>query len=191
MLIILLWRYGQLTGKPVFLKSQLLYNRWVSWVFFFLRVQSSSLPHLGILMGSKILISSKRWQNPRTECQEPKWRPPWEGGPSPPHSGAEQLTGRQGCGGQGCQHFQEFKTLNKQKINIQRFYKLQHYETVGHITQKKNLQYLQSLILRSLEKQWFFLHSFMPYKILQRKVKETQLHTDIWLSWWIKHDFLI
>lgn len=144
-------------------------------------------------MGSKILISSERWQNPRTECQEPKWRPPWEGGPShPPTQELKQLTGRQGCGGQGCQHFQKLKTLNKQKINIQCLYKLQHYETVGHITQKKNLQYLQPLILRSLEKQWFFfLHSFMPYKILQRKVKETQLHTDIWLSWWIKHDFLI
>lgn len=61
--------------------------------------------------------------------------------------------GWQGYGGQGCQHFQELKTLNKQKINIQHFYKLQHYETVGHITQKKNLRYLQSLILRSLEKQ--------------------------------------
>lgn len=72
---------------------------------------------------------------------------------SPPTQELKQLTGRQGCGGQGCQHFQGLKTLNKQKINIQRFYKLQHYETVGHITQKKNLQYLQSLILRSLEKQ--------------------------------------
>lgn len=122
--------------------------------YFFLRVQSSSLPHLGILMGSKILISSERWQNPRTECQEPKWRPPWEGGPShPPTQELKQLTGRQGCGGQGGQHFQKLKTLNKQKINIQCLYKLQHYETVGHITQKKNLQYLQPLILRSLEKQ--------------------------------------
>lgn len=70
---------------------------------------------------------------------------------SPPTQELKQLMGRQGCG--GCQHFQGLKTLNKQKINIQCFYKLQHYETVGHITQKKNLQYLQSLILRSLEKQ--------------------------------------
>lgn len=38
---------------------------------------------------------------------------------------------------QGGQHFSERKTLNKQEINIQHFYKLQHHETVGHITQKK------------------------------------------------------
>lgn len=153
---------ANLLASLFFSKSQLLYNRWVWGVFFFLRVQSSSLPHLGILMGSKILISSERWQNPRTECQEPKWRPPWEGGPShPPTQELKQLTGRQGCGGQGCQHFQKLKTLNKQKINIQCLYKLQHYETVGHITQKKNLQYLQPLILRSLEKQWFFFYTHL------------------------------
>lgn len=59
----------------------------------------------------------------------------------------------QGYQGTGCQHFQELKTLNKQKINIQHLYKLQRYETVGHMTQKKNLRYLQFLILTSLEKQ--------------------------------------
>lgn len=50
------------------------------------------------------------------------------------------------------QHFTEIKTLNKQKINIHYVYKLQHYEPVGHITQKKNLQYLQSLILKKFSK---------------------------------------
>lgn len=50
------------------------------------------------------------------------------------------------------QHFTELKTLNKQEINIHYVYKLQHYEPVGHITQKKNLQYLQSLILKKFSK---------------------------------------
>lgn len=50
------------------------------------------------------------------------------------------------------QHFTEVKTLNKQEINIHYVYKLQHYEPVGHITQKKNLQYLQSLILKKFSK---------------------------------------
>lgn len=113
-------------------------NLLASLFFFFLRVQSSSLPHLGILMGSKILISSsERWQNPRTECQEPKWRPPWESGPShPPTQELKQLTGRQGCG--GCQHFQGLKTLNKQKINIQYFLQVTAlWNSRAHYTEKE------------------------------------------------------
>lgn len=70
--------------------------------------------------------------------------------------------------GQGGQHFSKLKTLNKQEINIQYFYKLQHYETVGHITQKKNLQYLQSSILKKFSKNSDF-YSFMLYKILQER----------------------
>lgn len=159
---------------------------------FFLRVQSSSLPPSRDSHGQqntnfiRKVAESKNWM-PGAKMEATLG----ERTQSPPTQELKQLTGRQGCGGQGCQHFQGLKTLNKQKINIHGFYKLQHYETVGHITQKKNLQYLQSLILRSLEKQWFFFTLIYAYKILQRKVKETQLHTDIWLSWWIKHDFLI
>lgn len=62
-----------------------------------------------------------------------------------------------GGGGQGGQHFSKLKTLNKQEINIQYFYKLQHYETVGHMTQKKNLQYLQSSVLKKFSKNSDFL----------------------------------
>lgn len=58
------------------------------------------------------------------------------------HWELKQLTG-QGGSGEGSQHFSELQTLNKQKINIQYFYKLQHYETVGHQLRRGNLQYLQ------------------------------------------------
>lgn len=74
----------------------------------------------------------------------------------------KQLTG-DGRGGecQGGEHFPELKTLNKQEINIQYFYKLQHYEPVGHITQKNNLQYLQFLILKKFSKNSdCFAHSY-------------------------------
>lgn len=71
----------------------------------------------------------------------------WEGG------------GRRGGRVRG-QHFTEIKTLNKQKINIHYVYKLQHYEPVGHITQKKNLQYLQSLILKKFSKKLIFFFFF-------------------------------
>lgn len=90
---------------------------------------------------------SKHW------TPEAKQKPPW--GTEPVTVPLDQEL-KQFMAWQGCQHFQELKTLNKRKINIQHLYKLQHYETVGHITQK-NLWYLQSLIMRSLEKQWFFL----------------------------------
>lgn len=76
-----------------------------------------------------------------------------------------------GAGEQGGQHFSERKTLNKQEINIQHFYKLQHYETVGHITQKKNLQYVQSSILKKFSKN-SDLYSFTLYKILQERERE-------------------
>lgn len=46
---------------------------------------------------------------------------------------------------------------------------LQHHETVGHMTQKKNLQYLQSLILKSLEKTVIFFYLYKLYKILQER----------------------
>ena len=53
----------------------------------------------------------------------------------------------QGQGGEeGKQNL--YMNLNKQKINIQHFYKLQHYGTVECINytggEKKNLQYLSS-----------------------------------------------
>lgn len=79
------------------------------------------------------------------------------------------------------QHFTELKTLNKQEINIHYVYKLQHYEPVGHITQKKNLQYLQSLILEKFsKKQWFFFFFFLIYAVqnFTRKVKETIAQTS-------------
>lgn len=74
--------------------------------------------------------------------------------------------------GQGRRHVQELTTLNKQKINIQYFYTLQHHETVGHMTQKKNLQYLQSLILKSLEKTVIFFLLIYAVQNFTRKVKE-------------------
>lgn len=69
-------------------------------------------------------------------------------------------------GRQGSQHFSKLKTLNKQEINIQYLYKLQHYETVGHITQKKNQHYLQSAIRKKFSKNSDF-YSFTLYNILQ------------------------
>lgn len=79
--------------------------------------------------------------------------------------------------------FQNLKTLNKQEINRQYFYKSQHYGPVGHITQKKNLQYLQSLIMKKLVKNSDFFLLIYAVQNFTRKVEKTQLHTDIWLSW--------
>ena len=81
--------------------------------------------------------------------------------------------------GHGEQHLLERKTLNKPEINIQHFYKLQHYGTVGRVTQKKNLQYLQSSILKKFSKKVIFFFFFFFFLLLYavqkftRKVKET------------------
>lgn len=160
---------ANLLASLFFSKASLLYNKWVWWVFFFkspIFQPTTSRDSHGQQNTNFIrkVAESKNWM-PGAKMEATLG----ERTQSPPTQELKQLTGWQGCGGQGCQHFQGLKTLNKQKINIHGFYKLQHYETVGHITQKKNLQYLQSLILRSLEKQWFFLHSFMRTKFYKER----------------------
>lgn len=87
-----------------------------------------------------IRVANPKNLNPRDQkYQEPKLegQPGDERGAHSHHLRVKAMNGTAGGREQGGQHFSERKTLNKQEINIQYFYKLQHYETVGHITQKK------------------------------------------------------
>lgn len=91
----------------------------------------------------------------------------------------------QGQGGEKGETKNLYRNLNKQKINIQHFYKLQHYGTVECInyTGGKNLQYLPSSTLKKFRGKksnffsfFLFFLIYKLYKTYTRKEREYIAH---------------